>query len=113
MNLHNIWDSQITGSEAFLGEFLKPASYDLIPLNDMLDLIVEYYKATYESYGFRRPFKEGLDNDIIIQIKVGQFGRCRIGSEIFGSSKSLRHVKSSYILSKFITSDMDVDCYPG
>src|SRR6266542_3694906 len=44
---------------------------------------------------------------------MNQFGRCQIGSEVFRSSMSLRHVKSSYILAKFITSDRNVDCYPG
>src|SRR5438034_7690266 len=78
----------------------------------MLDLMIEYYKATYD-YGFRRPVSDGLDDDIIIRIKVDQFRRCRIGSEVFGSSMSLRHIKSSYVLAKFITNDTDVDCYPG
>ncbi len=44
---------------------------------------------------------------------MNQFGRCWISSEIFGSTLSLRHVKSSYILAKFIISDGIVDCYPG
>ena len=42
-----------------------------------------------------------------------QFGRCRIGSETFGSNMSARHVKNSYVLAKFITQDGSVDCYPG
>ncbi|PKC07272.1 hypothetical protein RhiirA5_418433 [Rhizophagus irregularis] len=56
---------------------------------------------------------EGLDNDIIIRVKINQFRRCQISSEVFGSSLSLRYVKSLYILAKFITDDEDVDTYPG
>ncbi|CAB4428290.1 unnamed protein product [Rhizophagus irregularis] len=106
-------NSQISGKEGFPGEFLKPVSHNILLSSEMLNLMVEYYNATYESFGFRRPLVEGLDNDIIIRVKINQFGRCRIGSEVFGSSLSLRHVKSSYVLAKFITDDEDVDTYPG
>ncbi|GET62975.1 hypothetical protein GLOIN_2v1775288 [Rhizophagus irregularis DAOM 181602=DAOM 197198] len=113
LNSQNIKDSQISGKEGFPGEFLKPVSHNILLSSEMLNLMVEYYNATYESFGFRRPLVEGLDNDIIIRVKINQFGRCRIGSEVFGSSLSLRHVKSSYVLAKFITDDEDVDTYPG
>ena len=74
---------------------------------------VRLYLATYVLFGFRKPFSEGSDDDIVIQIKMNQFRRCRIGSEVFGSSISIRHAKSSYILAKFITKDGTVDCYSG
>jgi hypothetical protein len=79
----------------------------------MLDLMVEYYMVTYSMLEFRKPFDEDSENVITIRVKINQFGRCRIGSEIFGSSMSLRHVKSSYILAKFITNDSTVNCYLG
>ena len=44
---------------------------------------------------------------------MNQFGRCWIGSKIFGSSILIRHAKSSYILAKFNTKDGTVNCYPG
>lgn len=113
MNSRNIKESSIYGSENFPGEFLKPSSDNVLLSSKMLDLMVEYYMATYNDHEFRKPFSEYSENAIIIQVKVNQFGRCRIGSEIFGSTMSLRHVKSSYILAKFITSDGTVDCYPG
>ncbi|POG71051.1 hypothetical protein GLOIN_2v1775288 [Rhizophagus irregularis DAOM 181602=DAOM 197198] len=113
LNSQNIKDSQISGKENFPGEFLKPVSHNILLSSEMLNLMVEYYNATYESFGFRRPLVEGLDNDIIIRVKINQFGRCQIGSEVFGSSLSLRHVKSSYVLVKFITDDEDVDTYQG
>ncbi|GBC51791.2 hypothetical protein GLOIN_2v1775288 [Rhizophagus irregularis DAOM 181602=DAOM 197198] len=44
---------------------------------------------------------------------MDKFGRCRIGSEVFSSALSFRHIKSSYVLAKFITTDGKVNCYPG
>src|SRR2546430_953743 len=84
MNLYNIPVSQVSGSEIFLGEFLKPSFNNTLLSSEMLDLM-----------------------------KMNQFGRCQIGSEVFSSSISIRHAKSSYILAKFITKDGTVDCYPG
>ena len=75
--------------------------------------MVEYYTATYEIYNFRKPFGEGADDSIIIRVSMNKFGRCRIGSEIFGSAMSSRHITSSYILAKFITNTDEVDCFPG
>ena len=113
MNLQNIKESRISGNEKFLGEFLKPSSDNVLLSSEMLDLMVEYYMATYDNLEFRKPFGEGSEDAIIIQVKMNRFGRCQIGSEVFGSTLSLRHVKSSYILAKFITNDGTVDCYPG
>jgi hypothetical protein len=109
----DIQESMITGSETFLGEMLRPIFNDVIISSDMLDLIVKYYTVTYEMFEFWKPFGEGAEDSIIISVKMNQFERCRIGSEIFGSLISLRHVKSSYILAKFITNDMEIECYPS
>jgi hypothetical protein len=83
LNSQNIKDSQISGKEGFPGEFLKPVSHNILLSSEMLNLMVEYYNATYESFGFWRPLVEGLDNDIIIRVKINQFERYQIGSEVF------------------------------
>ena len=84
--------------------------------------MVRYYNATYPRYNFRKPSEEGPEDSIIIRIKMSKFRRCRIGSEIFGSKMSARHVKSLFVLAKFVTGDEEdeddeeddsVDCYPG
>src|SRR5436190_9316721 len=103
MNSQNILISEVSGSENFPGEFLKPSFNNTLLSSEMLDLMVEYYLATYVLFGFQKPFSEGSDDDIVIRIKMNQFGRCQIGSEVFGSSISIRYAKSSYILAKFIT----------
>ena len=109
----NIQESPITGSEAFPGEMLSPSSENILMSSQMLDRMVEYYIATYVQYNFRKPLGEGHDDSIIIRVRMNRFGRCRIGSEIFGSVSSSRHAKSAYILAKFITHNNKVVCYPG
>ena len=47
-----IQESTITGSEQFPGEMLNPSSENILIPNSMLDLIVEYYMATYVSNEF-------------------------------------------------------------
>ena len=113
INSRNIKESNVTGSEPFSGKFLKPSSDNIIISSEMLDLMVEYYNATYTTFDFRKPFDKDSEDGITIQVKMNQFRRCWIGSEIFGSLMSLRHVKNSYILAKFITNDGTIDCYHG
>ncbi|PKK55704.1 hypothetical protein RhiirC2_801713 [Rhizophagus irregularis] len=81
---------------------------------DILDTrpSVDYYNVTYPANNFQKPFREGPEDSIIIRIRMNQFRRCRIGSKIFSSKMSSRHVKSSFVTAKFITIDDDVDVYP-
>jgi hypothetical protein len=109
----NIKESPIVGCEAFPGKMLGPSLEKVLMSSEMLDIMVDYYNATYPTYNFRKPFGEGPEDSIVIPVKMSQFGRCRIGSETFGSKMSSRHVKSSFIVAKFITADNDVDVYPG
>ena len=92
---------------------LNPCSENVLLSQEMQDLIVNYYNATYESLEFQKSFGEGLEDSIVIQVKINKYSRCRIGSEIFGSTFSARHSKNSYVTAKFMTQDDTVDCYPG
>jgi hypothetical protein len=113
-NSRNIRESIATGSEPFPGEMLNPTSENVTLSKEMLDLMVDYYIATYEKFDFQAPFDDGPEDSIIIsRVTINKFGRCRIGSEVFGSTMSSRHVKSSFILVNFITRDDNVDCYAG
>jgi hypothetical protein len=113
LNSRNIQQSSITESEPFLGEMMRPIFEDVIISDSMLNLLVEYYMATYEILEFQRPFGESHEDSIVIGVKINQFSRCGIGSEIFGSNMSSRHLRNSFILAKFITKDGDTDCFPG
>ena len=79
----------------------------------MLDILVEYYKAAYKLMNFKKPFTANLDNSITVQGRINQYGRCWIGSEIFGSAISSRHIKSSFVLAQFVNQDGSVEIYPG
>ncbi|GET49749.1 hypothetical protein GLOIN_2v1775288 [Rhizophagus irregularis DAOM 181602=DAOM 197198] len=113
LNAKNIQELTITGCEPFPGEMLKPSS-EAIMTESMLELMVAFYNASYiEMYKFRKPADEIIQDSITIRVKINQFGRCQISSKVFGSAMSVRHTKSSCVLAKFITSDGEVDSYPG
>jgi hypothetical protein len=111
--LQNIKESPIAEYKAFPGKMLGPFLEKVLISNEMLDIMVNYYNATYLTYNFRKPFGEGPEDSIVIPVKISQFRRCRIGSETFSSKMSSRHVKNSFIVAKFITADNDVNVYPG
>ena len=113
-NSRNIQESIITGREAFPGEMLRPSSENVLLSKTMLDLMVKYYTASYETHNFRAPFDDSPEDSITLsRVTINKFGRCRIGSEVFGLTMSSRHVKSSFILANFTTADNRVDCYAG
>ena len=57
-NLRNIRESIATGSEPFPGEMLNPTSENVPLSKEMLDLMVDYYIATYETFDFQAPFDD-------------------------------------------------------
>ena len=113
LNSRNIAKSPITGCEEFSGEFLQLRSENIRLDEFVYELLIEYYKDTYINSIFRKPFTDDLPDSIIVINKVNQYGRCQIGAEIFGSAASPRHIKSSFILAKFINRDGSVDTYSG
>ncbi|GET62089.1 hypothetical protein RIR_jg12383.t2 [Rhizophagus irregularis DAOM 181602=DAOM 197198] len=52
LNSKNIQESTVTGCEAFSGEMLRPTSENVVLSQSMLDLMIDYYIATYEMYNF-------------------------------------------------------------
>ena len=74
INTHNIQESVITGTERFPGELLHPRKQNLTIPAKMLDILVEYYKATYKTMNFQKPFTTDLDNStIIVQNRTNQY----------------------------------------
>ncbi|RHZ79700.1 hypothetical protein Glove_142g30 [Diversispora epigaea] len=114
MYLRTIQESTISEKEPFPGKMLKPFSENIsLSADGILDLMIAYYNDTYKNLKFRKPFETNSLNSIIIPLKINKYCRCRIGSEIFGSTFSPRHQKSSYILAKFASEDDSIDIYPG
>ena len=89
LNSRNIRQSSVTGCEPFPGEMLKPNSEGVLLSGLMLNLLVEFYIATHELYDFRKPADEVNHDSITIRVKMDQFGRCRIGSEMFGLTRKV------------------------
>jgi hypothetical protein len=114
MYSRNIINSPITGCEEFPGKFLPPQSENIRLDEQIYNLLVKYYEDTYVDSTFREPFMEDLLNSTIVINRANRYGRCQIGAEIFGSAATPRHIKSSFILAKFISRDgKSVDTYPG
>jgi hypothetical protein len=104
----------VTGAEMFPGEFLPPTKSNALLSDGLLDLLIGYYNRAYE-HNFSRPRLDTsqLVDYIAVTGQTTQYGRVRIGAELFGSTLSKRHIRSSYILARFINNDNDIDTYPG
>ena len=110
----DIQESAITGNEKYLGEMLRPYAENVsLSADDILDLMIKYYNDAYEGLNlrFQKLFSEDSPDSIIVPSKMTKYCYCRIGSEIFSSTFSPRHQKSSYILLKFETQDGNIDTY--
>jgi len=77
-------------------------------------LLADFYCNTYDkNFVLHSQLHNASDGSIPILPKVNQFSRLKIGTEIFGSTLSSRHVKSAKILARFILNDNSSDVYPG
>ncbi|GBC06285.1 hypothetical protein RclHR1_06740001, partial [Rhizophagus clarus] len=84
INSRNILESPVTGCEEFLDSIL------------------------------RKLFTENLPNLTIVINKANRYERCQIGAKIFGFAAATRHIKSSFVLAKFINRDGNsIDIYPS
>src|SRR2546423_2527732 len=64
-NSRNIRQSIATRSEPFPGEMLNPKS-EIVLSKEMLNLMVEYYLASYENFDYQAPFNDSPKDSIII-----------------------------------------------
>ena len=110
----DVKDKSGAGSEPFPGELLKPMKKDVNLPPEVLALLVEYY---HNAYGYTFVTLSNINNSsedsIAVLPKVNQFGRLRLGAEIFGSTFSPWHTRSANVLSKFVFEDNTTDTYPG
>ena len=88
---------------------------EIILLTNILNLLVEYYENLYNDYHFISisSMIDPSNNNIVVNSNIKQYGRLRIGADIYGSVQAARHEKSSYILARFVQDDGTVDTYPG
>lgn len=81
--------------------------------NCILDLLVEFYTDLYKERFISIYSITGPNNDTIVDSKVIQYGRLRIGADVYGSIQAARHEKSSYVLARFMQEDKTIDIYSG
>ncbi|GBC36556.2 uncharacterized protein LOC110040724 [Rhizophagus irregularis DAOM 181602=DAOM 197198] len=108
----NVEEMAGTGSEPFPGTFLNPKRIDTNLSKEVLDLLVEYYRNAYGKDFAALSDIHAAPSAIPVLPKVNTYGRLKIGSEVFGSMYSKRHVTSAKILSQFLH-DNTKDTYPG
>ena len=89
------------GTEPFPGELMGPIRETALP-NCILDLLVEFYTDLYKERFISIYSITGPNNDTIVDSKVIQYGRLRIGADVYGSIQAARHEKSSYVLARFM-----------
>jgi hypothetical protein len=112
IRLSLIEEESAFGTERFPGLLMKPYQETTLP-NDILNLLVEFYNSLYNDYFISVSFITGPINDNVVMSNIKQYGRLRIGADIYGSVQAARHEKSSYILARFIEADGTIDTYPG
>ena len=100
------------GTERFPRMLMKPCQETTLP-NHILDLLVEFYNSLYNDYFISIYSITGPNNNIVVNCKIRQYGRIRIGADIYGSVQTSRHEKSSYILVQFVQEGGTIDIYPG
>jgi hypothetical protein len=113
IRLSRIEEESAFGTEPFPGELMNPCHEATLP-DDVLPLLVEYYDNLYdESFISISSVMAPLSNIIVVNSRIMQYGRLRIGADIYGSVQAARYEKSSYILAKFVLDDGSIDTYPG
>ena len=101
LRLSHIEEDSAFGTERFPGMFMNPCQEITLP-NNILDHLVEFYNSLYNDYFIFISSITGPTNDIVVNLNIKQYGRLRIGSDIYGSIQAARHEKSLYILARFV-----------
>ena len=108
-------EDTITDTEIFPGEMMSPKKIGVSLPDDIYDILVDYYNAIYDSdfVSIAESVQRSTEHSIIILPRINQFGRIRIGSEIFGSANTPRYLRNSFILAKFVQDDDSIELFPG
>ena len=112
IRLSSIEDGLASGTEPFPGELMNPCQETNLPKNT-LDLLVEFYNNLYDDHFIAISSITGPNNDTVVNSKIKQYGRLRIGADIYGSIQAARYEKSSFILARFVQDDGSIDTYSG
>ena len=97
IRLSSIEDRSASGTEPFPGELMNLCQETNL-LKNTLDLLVEFYNNLYDDHFIVISSIIGPNNDTVVNSKIKQYGRLRIGADIYGSIQAARYKKSSFIL---------------
>ena len=81
--------------------------------NNILVLLVEFYNSLYNDYFISIPSITGPTNDNVVNSKIIQYSRLKIGADIYGFVQAAYYEKSSYILAQFVHDDGIINTYPS
>src|SRR5277367_1695341 len=114
IRLSLIEEESAYGTERFPGILMKPYKETTLP-NHILGLLTEFYNSLYDNYFIPiYSITGGINDDaVVVNSHIKQYGRLRIGADVYGSVQAARHKKSSYILARFVQEDGIIDIYPG
>ncbi|GBB94494.1 hypothetical protein RclHR1_23670004 [Rhizophagus clarus] len=101
------------GTECFPELLMKPRKETTLS-NQILDLLVEFYNSLYNDYYFISIYSIiDSNNGTVVNSRIIQYGRIRIGADIYGSIQAARHKISLYILARFVHYDGSINIYSG
>ena len=112
MRLSLIEEESAFGTEHFPGILMKPYQETNLP-NNILNILTEFYSSLYSNRFISISSITGQNNYNVVNSKIKQYGRLRIGADIYGSVQAAHHEKSSYILARFMQEDETIDVYSG
>src|ERR1051325_10817705 len=96
IRLSRIEEESAFGTEPFSGELMNPC-HEATLLDDVLPLLVEYYDILYDDESFISisSVMAPPSNINVVNSRIMQYGRLRIGADIYGSVQAARYEKSS------------------
>ena len=113
IRLSRIEKESASETENFPG-VLMDLCYETTLEKNILDLLVKYYNNLYVNNKFIAISSlTGSSSSTVVNSNIKQYGRLRIGADIYGSVQAARYEKSSYILAQFVQEDGSIDTYPG
>ncbi|RHZ51361.1 hypothetical protein Glove_480g6 [Diversispora epigaea] len=112
--LYSFWCYRSAFSyEQFPSTLLKLIKKNVQLNNELLILLTQYYNNLYGENFISINEATLYNKQIVIQSKIKQYGRFRLNSDIYELTIFVRHIKSSFVLVKFIQDNREIDTYSG
>ena len=108
-------EETIIRNEHYPGEMLSPKRMNVNLPDNVYKCLVDYYNNAYEVkfVTISELSTSTSDRPNVVMPRINQYGRIRIGAEIFGSDNFTKYSKNSFILAKFVQENDTVEMYPG